>query len=99
MGLDRHQFGGFRVKARALRLRQVDGAFSFICSHIASLKAILVRVRSVLIAPGVPVVEAISNWQIAIGQMVESYFFFLGLRFLCGAGTLAGAFVLADCFL
>jgi hypothetical protein len=34
-----------------------------------------------------------------IGQMVKSYFFFLGLRFLCGTGTLAGAFVLADCFL
>src|SRR5689334_9780319 len=59
---------------------------------IASLKAILVRARSVLIAPGVArLLKHISNWQIAIGQMVESYFFLLSLR-----GT--GDFVWASCF-
>ena len=44
MGLYRHEFGGLRVGAAALKLRQEDGTFSFVASHIALLWGDLVRV-------------------------------------------------------
>lgn len=37
VGFYRHEFGGFTVRAAALRLRQRDGAFSFVASHVALL--------------------------------------------------------------
>lgn len=58
MGLDRRYRGGFVVGAAAhvsgLWLRQVGGAFTFVCSHIACLHAGgVVRARSVLVTPDV----------------------------------------------
>jgi hypothetical protein len=43
-----------------------------------------------------PLNSAISHWLLAVSswRFVVGYFF---LRFLCGTGTLAGAFMLADC--
>jgi len=40
VGFYRQEFGGFRVRAAALKLRQRNCAFSFTCSHFASYKAI-----------------------------------------------------------
>jgi hypothetical protein len=37
VGFYRHEFGGFIVRAVALWLRQRDGAFNFVASHVALL--------------------------------------------------------------
>ncbi len=84
------------VRAAARRLRQGIGAYSFMNSHglpdLLSGELRLGRVRC--FCTGRCPIE-----QLAIGQMVGSYFFLLGLRVLCGTGAFAGASVLANCFL
>lgn len=55
VGLYRHEFGGFRIGAAALRLRQKNGTFSFVSSHLALLWGDLVRVACGVLAPALPV--------------------------------------------
>ncbi len=60
VGFHRQEFGGLWVEAAALRcwpllgfwLRQKNGTFSFVVSHVCPPWGDLVRARSVLLAPG-----------------------------------------------